>query len=257
MVSRSTFTDITCNNEDGVSRLSSGNLCINPPDLYSLELALQVKDQFSDDVTVTVISMGPKPATEILQEALAMGADEAVHLCDDAYAGADTLATSAILTEAIRRIPRQDLILCGRKAIDSETGHIGPQIASLLGIKCISGVSVFHRVKKGNDGTSSGQTEDKIWALQYSELGMEERILSFPALLTIINGTFMIRKPTILGIRRAKNKKITSFDHSIVPVAKSGTETIQIIDVPFSYRDGEKETDIEKGIQKIAEEIGL
>lgn len=253
MVSQSTFTDLTGNSEEGFNRLSSGNLCMNPADLYSLELALRMKDRFND-VCITVLTMGPLQADAILREALAMGADHAIHVCDDAYAGSDTLATSAILSEAIQKIPEQDLILCGRKAIDSETGHIGPQIAALLNLSCISGVSIFHRIEENSTGDPDGY---KIWALQYTESGMQERILSSPAVLTVINGTVMIRKPTILGLRKAKNKEITVFDRTIVPAAESGTETIRVIEMPFSFRNGEKETDLRKGIERLAEELSL
>ncbi|MEO8605825.1 MAG: electron transfer flavoprotein subunit beta/FixA family protein, partial [bacterium] len=80
---------------------------------------------------VVVVTMGPPAAREALAECLALGADRAVHLCDRAFAGADTLATARALAAALRR-EAFDLVLCGRNSVDAETGQVGPQVAELL-----------------------------------------------------------------------------------------------------------------------------
>ena len=106
---------------------------LNPDDANALEQALQLKDKY-DDVTVTVLSMGPPQADVMLRECLAMGADEAVLLTDRAFGGSDTWATSNALAAAIRKIGKYDIILAGRQAIDGDTAQVGPQISEKLDI---------------------------------------------------------------------------------------------------------------------------
>jgi electron transfer flavoprotein alpha/beta subunit len=106
---------------------------INPEDKNAIEEALRIKES-NDDVEVTVLSMGPPQAERALREALAMGADRAILLSDRAFAGADTLATSYMLSMAIKKIKKFDLILCGRQAIDGDTGQVGPQLADGLAL---------------------------------------------------------------------------------------------------------------------------
>ena len=104
---------------------------INPEDKNAIEEALRIKEN-NDDVEVTVLSMGPPQAESALREALAMGADRAVLVSDRAFAGADTLATSYMLSRAIKKIETYDLIICGRQAIDGDTAQVGPQLAEVL-----------------------------------------------------------------------------------------------------------------------------
>ena len=106
---------------------------INPEDKHALEEALRLKEALGD-TTVTALSMGPPQAESILREALAMGADRAVLVSDRAFAGSDTLATSYVLSMAIKKIKEFDLILCGRQAIDGDTAQVGPQLAEFLKI---------------------------------------------------------------------------------------------------------------------------
>jgi electron transfer flavoprotein beta subunit len=110
---------------------------VNPDDRNALEAALRLKD--ADPKThVTVLSMGPPQAEEALRECLAMGADDAVLLCDRAFAGADTWATSNTLAAAVRKLAPFDLLFAGRQAIDGDTAQVGPQLAERLGIPQIS-----------------------------------------------------------------------------------------------------------------------
>jgi electron transfer flavoprotein beta subunit len=106
---------------------------INPEDKNAIEEALRLKAS-RDDAQVTVLSMGPLQAQSALREALSMGADRAILLSDKAFAGADTLATSYLLSVAIRKIEKFDLILCGGQTIDGETGQVGPQLAEWLAL---------------------------------------------------------------------------------------------------------------------------
>lgn len=106
---------------------------INPEDKNALEEALRLKETLGD-ATVTALSMGPPQAESVLREAFAMGADQAVLVSDRAFAGSDTLATSYVLSMAIKKIKEFDLILCGRQAIDGDTAQVGPQVAECLKI---------------------------------------------------------------------------------------------------------------------------
>lgn len=136
---------------DGVQSIS------NPLDCVALEAALDLRARQGGKISV--ISMGPAQSEEALREALGAGADEAVLLTDPAFAGADTLATSHVLAGAVSRMdPFPDLVLCGRQTIDSDTGHVGPQIAEELGLAQACGVREIHLengylvVKRSSDG---------------------------------------------------------------------------------------------------------
>lgn len=105
---------------------------MNPFDAHALELALRLRDR--EGGAVTAMTMGPAQAVEILKDAVGMGADKAYLLSDRAFGGSDTLATSYILSAAIRKLGGFDLILCGKQAIDGDTGQVGPEIAEHLGL---------------------------------------------------------------------------------------------------------------------------
>ncbi len=108
----------------------------NPEDKVALELALQVKDRYG--AQVIAMTMGPPKASEVLRECLYMGADEVILISDRKFAGADTLATSYVLSAALKKIGNYDLIFAGRQAIDGDTAQVGPQTAEKLGIPQIT-----------------------------------------------------------------------------------------------------------------------
>jgi electron transfer flavoprotein beta subunit len=106
---------------------------MNPADKNALEYALQIKDKFG--AHLTVISMGPSQAQEVLREALSMGADEAFLVSDRVFAGSDTLWTSLVLEKTIQQLPQKaDYIFCGHQALDGDTGQVGPGVAARLSI---------------------------------------------------------------------------------------------------------------------------
>ncbi|MGD0139076.1 MAG: electron transfer flavoprotein subunit beta/FixA family protein [Tepidisphaeraceae bacterium] len=117
---------------DGTVNRGALPAVFNPDDLHALEAALQIRDGFGG--SVTVLTMGPVGAAEVLRECLYRGADRAVLVNDRRAAASDTLATSYILSRAIHKIDRFDLVFCGRQAIDGDTAQVGPQIAEKLGI---------------------------------------------------------------------------------------------------------------------------
>ncbi len=122
-------------NDDGTVNRAALPAIFNPEDLNALELALQIKDRFGGHITV--ITMGPPGAAKILREALFRGADEAILITDQRCAASDTLATSYILSCAVRKVGH-DIVLCGRQAIDGDTAQVGPQLAEKLSLTQIT-----------------------------------------------------------------------------------------------------------------------
>ncbi|MBN1589815.1 MAG: electron transfer flavoprotein subunit beta/FixA family protein [Pirellulales bacterium] len=122
--------------EDGTVNRAALSAIFNPEDLHALETALEVRDAHGG--TVTVLTMGPPKAAEVLRECLYRGADRAILLTDRGAAASDTLATSYILSQAIRTVGHYDLVFCGRQAIDGDTAQVGPQIAEKLGVPQIT-----------------------------------------------------------------------------------------------------------------------
>lgn len=105
---------------------------VNPNDMYALEQALLLKDMYPE-ATVTVLSMGPMQAADVVREGWFRGADKGVLLCDKQFAGSDTLATSYTLAQAIKQLAPVDLVLCGSQSIDGDTAHVASQVACHLG----------------------------------------------------------------------------------------------------------------------------
>jgi electron transfer flavoprotein beta subunit len=122
-------------NDDGTVNRSALPAIFNPEDLNALELALQIKEDFGGKVTV--ITMGLPAAASILRDSLFRGADEAILLTDQKCAASDTLATSYIISCAVKKL-NPDIVLCGRQAIDGDTAQVGPQLAEKLGITQIT-----------------------------------------------------------------------------------------------------------------------
>ena len=122
-------------NDDGTVKRSALPAIFNPEDLNALELALQIKDRFGGHITV--ITMGLPAASAVLRDSLFRGADEAILLTDRRCAASDTLATSYILSCAVKKID-YDIVLCGRQAIDGDTAQVGPQLAEKLGVTQIT-----------------------------------------------------------------------------------------------------------------------
>ena len=119
-------------NDDGTVNRAKLPAVFNSEDRVALELALRLRDRYGGKVTA--ITMGPHRASDVLRECLFMGADDVCLVSDRKFAGADTLATSYVLSRAIRKLGRFDVILGGRQAIDGDTAQVGPQTAEKLGL---------------------------------------------------------------------------------------------------------------------------
>ncbi len=122
--------------EDGTVNRSALPTIFNPEDLHALETALEIKENYGG--TVTVLTMGPPKAADVLRDCLFRGADRAILLTDRRAAASDTLATSYIISQAIKTIGDFDFVFCGRQAIDGDTAQVGPQTAEKLGIPQIT-----------------------------------------------------------------------------------------------------------------------
>ncbi len=162
---------------------------LNPLDEFPLEAALRLRAAVGG--RITVLTMGPPQAAEVLRKAVAMGADDALLVSDRAFAGADTWATSLTLAGALERCGPYDLILCGKQAIDGDTAQVGPGIAAHLGIPQITGVTAL---RCGADGIEVDRLLDG---------GTATLRLPCPALLTILKEANEPRLPSLAGRLRA------------------------------------------------------
>ena len=172
-------------------RKGISSIC-NPDDKNALEEALQLKDTY-EDVRITVVSMGPRQATSIIKEALAMGADRGILLSDRQFAGSDTLATSTILASALRKLQEDqeegfDIIFCGRQAIDGDTAQVGPQIAQHLDMPIVSYVQELQ------------YQDDKVLVKRALENGFMHMEAQIPVVLTTINELNTPRYPHMARI---------------------------------------------------------
>jgi electron transfer flavoprotein beta subunit len=169
--------------DDGTINRSALPAVFNPEDLNALEMALQIKEQYGG--TVTVITMGPPTAAEVLRESLYRGVDQVLLLTDRRFAGADTLATSYTLKRAVEKLGNYDLVLCGRQAIDGDTAQVGPQTAEKLGIPQITYA----------DAITSLQG-DEIVVERAFPLGREWVKCKLPCLLTVVGSANRPRPPS-------------------------------------------------------------
>ena len=158
-------------NDDGTVNRSALPAIFNPEDLNALELALQIKDQFGGHITV--ITMGLPAASAILREALFRGADEAILITDRRCAASDTLATSYILSRAVKKLD-YDIVLCGRQAIDGDTAQVGPQLAEKLGITQITYVEELTELR-GQDHHGPAEHRQRLAAGQGQPAGPADR----------------------------------------------------------------------------------
>jgi len=133
---------------DGTVNRAALPAIFNPEDLNALEQALRIKDKFPG-TTITILTMGPGRAAEIIREGLFRGADDGILLTDRAFAGSDTLATSYALAQTLKKHGSYDIIIAGRQAIDGDTAQVGPQVAEKLGLPQVTYVEEVQEVSKG------------------------------------------------------------------------------------------------------------
>ena len=188
-------TEIKINPETGTLIRDGVPAILNPDDANALEQALQIKDE-NPGSTVTVVTMGPPQAQEMLEECMAMGADDAVLLSDRALGGSDTWATSNAIAAGIKKIGEYDIIFAGRQAIDGDTAQVGPQIAEKLGIPQVTYVKNF-------------ELQDQSAIVERSlEDGYEKLKVKLPCVLTAIKELNVPRYMSVRGILRAAKTEV-------------------------------------------------
>ena len=170
---------------------------MNPDDKAGLEAALELKD--ATGAHITVVSMGPPQADDVLREALAMGADEAILVTDRAFGGADTWATSTTIAAAVKMLD-YDLIITGRQAIDGDTAQVGPQIAEKLDLPQVTYAAEIK--KEGNEVTVKRMLEDGYMTIK----------MQTPCLVTCIKELNAPRYMSVPGIFECYSKPLTILD---------------------------------------------
>jgi electron transfer flavoprotein beta subunit len=178
---------------------------MNPYDTHALEESLRLKDKYG--FRVAVISMGPPSAEVTLRKTLALGADEAILLSDRVFGGADTLATSMTLTEAVRKLAQQEelaIVMCGRQTIDGDTAQVGPGIATRLGC---SQLTLVDRIEEVDVKAKTVKVRRKLE-------GRHEIVSApLPAMIAVLREINTPRYPNVPMRLQAEDTSITTWDN--------------------------------------------
>ncbi len=223
---------------------------MNPYDQHALEEGVRLKEQLGGEVTV--LSMGPPQAVEVLRQAISCGADHGVLVSDRAFAGADTWATSYTLAKAVQMIGDFDLILCGKQAIDGDTAQVGPGLAMQLDIPFVTCVQ---KVREAS--------ETELVMERMMDDGYDVVAVSCPALLTVVKDLNEPRVPSLKGKMKAKKAefKILSAedigaDSSCIGLPGSPTQVVDVFPPPprgeRAILTGSIEEQIEQLVEKLA-----
>ncbi len=168
-------------------------------DEYAVEQALQVRERLGDDSEVTVLSVGPQQAVDAIRKSLQMGADKGVHVVDDAIAGSDSVATSLVIAEAVRRIGAWDLVVCGMASTDGSMGVVPAMLAERLGVPALTlGSSVEVEgdiVRIRRDGDTATETVEA----------------TIPLVMSVTDQSGEARYPSFKGIMAAKKKPLETW----------------------------------------------
>lgn len=183
--------------EKGVVDRKSAGTEVNPFDLNALEEAVKISE--TSGAEVTAVSMGPPNAEKALRECMARGAAKGVLVSDAKFGGSDTRATSAILAAALRKLGGFDLIFCGEKTVDGDTGQVGPEVAENLKIPYASFVSKVDAV-----GKKAVRIDSELWD------GTYQKEILLPALLTVTKDINEPRLPSFRNKMQARKAEITT-----------------------------------------------
>ena len=179
---------------DGTVNRAALPTIFNPDDLYALEVALSIRDQHGG--TVTVLTMGPPRAGDVLRASLYRGADRAILVTDRRAAASDTLATSYILSRAVQTVGNFDFVFCGRQAIDGDTAQVGPQLAEKLGVPQVTYLEEVVEMR------------DKVARLRRNVgNGWELVEVHLPVLLTVLDTAGMVRPPAARRVMKYKRAR--------------------------------------------------
>ena len=203
---------------------------INPYDLVAVETAVRLKEKHGS--LISAVCMGPPQAESILRQALSLGVDKGILLSDRAFAGADTLATSYTLAQAVSMLDRQnqvDLIICGKQAIDGDTAQTGPGLATRLGFALLTYIVGLE---------SCDPTHKRITVRRRVEEGQEVLEVSLPALITVELELAKPRRASLPGLMNSLRRKIEIWDKSAIEAdaehlgIKGSPTWVRRIDVP-------------------------
>lgn len=227
---------------------SNTNQKINLADEGALELALILKEQTGGEISV--ICMGKKSAEGMLRETVSRGVDGIYLINDPSFAGADTLATAHTLFAAIQKTGPYDLILCGRRSSDGETGQVGPELASLLGIPVITNV------------TKVVLEDETILATRLLEEGNEKLTCSLPALITLCEWSYSLRLPSLNGLKRARTSSLNRLSLADLTLSReqtglAGSPTrVTRVKSNFTWlRQPEIISDLERGVETVLQKV--
>ena len=200
----------------GKSLSADGHICrnasssiINPADVFSLETALTLKEQHTGQVDI--FTMGTEAARSLLKESATLGADGLFLISDQDFAGADTYATAFVLAAALKKTADYDLIFCGRRTLDGETGQVSIQIAEMLGIPVVTNVVQLEL------------QEETVICRRLLEDGEEVVEAKLPALISVMEGMEGIdhpRLPSVFGLRNASKRPVVLLDRETLGLAK-------------------------------------
>jgi electron transfer flavoprotein beta subunit len=192
------------------------NFEINEPDAYALEEALQLKEKNGGEVIV--LCAGPARASQTIREALAKGADRAIHIEEASVEGLDTLATARLLSKAVES-EQPDLVLTGLQSDDLGYGQTGVVLAELLGVPH---ATIIMQVEKKDGGIRVKRELENGW-FQHVEIPL-------PAVLTIQSGISKLRYATLMGIKKAKTKEVKQLS-----AASLGVELVPVVRLERIY----------------------
>ena len=233
--------------EDGTINRAALPAIFNPEDKNALEAALWVKETYGG--TVTVITMGLPAATAILREALMCGADRAVLLTDRKAAGSDTLATSYILSQAVKKF-NPDLVFCGRQAIDGDTAQVGPQIGEKLDCAVVT-----YLEKLEMDGDCAIATRD-------IGTGIEKCRAKLPALFTVTEKFGELRPFSMHRVMKYKNAEVETMNCDDIGAeadrcgfAGSPTSVNKIVSVVLAGGEYKEIAPTAQGVSALVEEL--
>lgn len=188
-------TKVDIDPETGAMKRMSGETRTNPYDLFALETAIQIREKVGG--TVTVLTMGPPQAEEMIRDAFTMGADDGIILSDKKFAGADVLATSYALAQAIQVEKDVDLIICGKQTTDGDTAQVGPAIAEHLHIPHAAWVAEIVNVGK-----------EKIDVRQDLESVSQTSRMAYPCLITVDKDMCVPRLPSYLLKKKTRERNV-------------------------------------------------
>jgi electron transfer flavoprotein beta subunit len=182
---------------------------LNPLDMYALEEAVRIKARMKD-VHITAITMGPPAASDVIKDAISIGCDDGYLLTDRRFAGADTWATAYTLSMTIKKIGGFDLILCGERATDGETGQVGPSVGAQMGIPVLTYVSETVEL-----------TNKHVRVKRAIEGGHEIVEVDLPALISVVKEINEPRIPNLSGKLKAKSAEVKSLDSISIEAEQS------------------------------------